>query len=654
MRKLNLTQKIISAHLRQPSDMAPGDEIRIGIDQTLTHDITAVMSYLAFEALDIPRVRTERSVSYLDHNLLYIDSKTPDDHIFLASIAKKYGIYLSRPGNGICHSVHMARFSVPGKTLLGSDSHTPTCGAVGMLAIGAGGMDVAVAMAGAPLRIRMPRVVRVRLSGRLRPGVGAKDVVLEMLRRVGVKGGLGRVLEYCGDGVSTLEIPERSTISNMGAEMGATSSIFAPDDETRNFFKAQGRLRDFVALSADDGCSYDEEIDMELGAIEPLIACPDAPDNVIAVKDAPRIPIQQVYVGSCTNSSYADIKKSAAILKGRHVNEGVSLTISVSTRQIFRMLLDEGVISDLVDSGARITEIACGACTGIGQSPPTNGASVRTSNRNFKGRAGTPDARIFLVGPEVAAATAIKGVITNPEDVIDVSSLSSIREPQEYVVDDSMIITPPADGKLVEIVRGPNIKPLPLNVPLPDTLCAKVSLKTGDNISTDDITPAGASFSSMRSNIPLISEYAFSRYDPDFSKRAKSMGNSFIIGGENYGQGSSREHAAIAPMYLGVRAIIAKSLARIHRNNLINHGVVPLLFDDPEDYCSISLCDELKIEEFTSQIVSGCILVRNSSRGSLFKTTSDLSKEETEIILCGGLLAFVKKHLMGMNSEETA
>lgn len=639
----SLTQKIISAHLVETSDLNPGEEIYLKIDQTLTHDITGVMSYLAFEALDIPRVRTECSVSYLDHNLLYVDNKTPDDHIFLQSIAKKYGLYLSRPGNGICHSVHLANFAVPGKTLMGTDSHTPTAGAVGMLAIGAGGMDVAMAMAGLPMRLNMPEVVKVNLTGRLNPGCNAKDVVLEMLRRFGVRGGLGKVFEYTGKGVATLEVPERATIANMGAEMGATSSIFPADKQVKAYFASQGRKDAFIAMEPDENCVYDQEITLDLGSLVPLVACPDMPDNVKMVRDVKKLPVQQVYIGSCTNASYSDIKKAACILRDQKVHDDVSLTVSVSTRQIFRKLLEEGAISDLVDAGARITEIACGACAGMGQAPPTNGISIRTSNRNFKGRAGTADAKIYLVSPEVAAATAIRGVLSEPSEVMpNLVPLMQVHEPQILSLNKNLIITPLADISDVEIVRGPNIKPLPINTALPDTIDAGVSLKTGDNVSTDDITPAGAEFSSMRSNIPLIAEYAFSRYDPGFVSRAKDLKHSFIIGGENYGQGSSREHAAITPMFLGVKAVIAKSLARIHKNNLINHGVLPLTFENSADYEGIDANDELRMSDLRTQLWTRRIAVHNVTKGTNFYAKAELSDEEVEILLAGGQLSRVK------------
>ncbi len=644
----NMTEKILRAHLAQPSDMQPGSEIYVKIDQTLTHDITAVMAYLAFEALEVPRVKTQVSVSYLDHNLLYIDSKTPDDHIFLQSIAQRYGIYLSRPGNGICHSLQYARFGAPGKTLLGTDSHTTTGGAIGMLAVGAGGMDVASAMAGFAVRLKMPVVTKVNLTGRLRPGVSAKDIVLEMLRRYGVKGGVNRVFEYVGAGVETLLVPERGTIANMGAEMGATASIFPADTVVRDFFKAQGRESDFVLLQPDEGCGYDEEITLCLDQLEPLVACPDMPDKIKTVGQVEKVRVQQVYIGSCTNGSYQDIAKAAAVLKGHTVHPDVSLTVSVSTRQIFHELMRDGIIEELMTSGARITEIACGACSGIGQAPPSGGVSVRTSNRNFKGRAGTADAQIYLVSPEVAAATAITGVITDPVEVMeDVSILNTVKEPESYWQNDNMFLPPltPQQAEQVQVIRGPNIKPLPLNRPPQQTIYAKVSLKTGDNISTDDITPANAQFSSMRSNIPLIAQYTYSRYDPEFVDRAKRMETSIIIGGENYGQGSSREHAAITPMYLGVKAVLAKSLARIHKNNLINHGVLPLVFQNPKDYDAIDLGDTLQILDAPRQIARKSLSIYNKTKGTEITALLEISDTEVEILLCGGQLPYLKKQL---------
>ena len=641
----NLSRKILRAHLAEPSEMRAGEEVLLKFDQTLTHDINAVMCYLAFEGIGIPRVRTEASVSYLDHNLLYIDSKTPDDHIFLQTLARHYGIWLSRPGNGIMHSVQLARFAVPGKTSLGTDSHTPSCGAVGMLAIGGGGMDGATAMAGLPLRIVMPKIVRVELTGRLRPGVAAKDVVLEMLRRYTVKGGLCRIFEYVGSGVKTLEVPERATIANMGAEMGATTSIFPADEMVYKFMKAQGREKDFTALEADEGCAYDEEITLALDELEPLIACPDQPDRVRPVRGLERKPVQQVFFGSCTNGSYQDIAKAALVFRGRHVSETVSCTCGIATKQIYKQLLHDGYLDMLIDAGVRLTEIACGACCGIGQSPATDAISVRTSNRNFKGRSGNPTAHLYLVSPETAAATAIAGTFATAEEIMgrEVAQLAAVHEPERYYIDDSMLLPPlpPEEAEKVEIVRGPNIKPLPLPEKPEEQLTCQVSLKAGDNITTDDITPASAEFSSMRSNIPLMSQYCYHNYDPEFAARARAMGRSIIIGGENYGQGSSREHAAINPMYLGVKAVIAKSMARIHRNNLVNHGVVPLLFEDAADYDRIQLSDELEIRDFPSQLRSRRIRVRNRTGGFEFFCRVDLADESIEVILCGGQLRYL-------------
>lgn len=642
----SLSKKILEAHLTEPSAMHVGEEIYIRMDQTLTHDITAVMGYLAFEALDLPRVKTECSVSYLDHNLLYVDNKTPDDHIYLQSIAKKYGLYLSRPGNGICHSLHFARLGIPGKTIMGSDSHTPSAGGIGMLAIGAGGMDVATAMAGIPFRLKMPEIVKVNLKGKLKPGVSAKDIILEMLRRLSVKGGLGKIFEYAGEGASYLEVPERSTITNMGAELGATSSLFPADETVRRFFRSQNREQEFIELLPDEDAEYDEEIIINLNELEPLIACPSQPDQVKKISELPRTAVQQVFIGSCTNASYADLKKAALVLKGHTVHEDVSCTLSVSTRQIYKKLLREGIIEDLIDSGVRLLENACGPCCGIGQAPPTKGVSVRTSNRNFPGRSGTADSYLYLASPEVAAACAVKGYICEAKDVLeDVSVLAEVREADEYPVDDRLFIKPPEDGSMVEIIRGPNIKPLPVNTAPTSRLEARVSLKAGDNISTDDITPANAQFSSMRSNIPLIAEYAYSRYDPEFVARAKEMKTSVIIGGENYGQGSSREHAAITPMFLGVKAVIVKSMARIHKNNLINHGVIPMLFENPEDYDTISLGDEIEINNLTDGMKARRVVIQNKTNNTEFTIVLDLSDIEVDILLKGGQLAYIKSQL---------
>lgn len=645
----NLTRKIIRAHLAQPSDMRLGEEIYLKFDQTLTHDINAVMCYLAFEGIGIPRVKTEASVSYLDHNLLYVDSKTPDDHIFLQTLARHYGIYLSRPGNGIMHAVQFARFGAPGKTSMGSDSHTPSGGAIGMLAIGGGGMDCATAMAGIPLRITMPKVVKVYLTGKLRPGVASKDVILEMLRRYTVKGGLGRIYEYVGPGAATLEVPARATITNMGAELGATCSIFPADEVVRKFMKAQDREDQFVEMLPDEGCSYDEEIEIDLSALEPLVACPDQPDQVKKVSEVEKKPVQQVFFGSCTNGSYQDIAKAALVFQGRHVHENVSCTCGISTKQIYKQLMHDGYIDMLLDAGVRLTEIACGACCGIGQSPATNGISVRTSNRNFKGRSGNPTAQLYLVSPETAAAIAINGTFCTAEDVMgqDVARLDDIHEPDSYPIDDSMILPPlpQEEAEKVEIVRGPNIQPLPVPDAPEEHLVCKVSLKTGDNITTDDITPASAEFSSMRSNIPLMSQYCYHNYDKTFAARAREYGKSIIIGGENYGQGSSREHAAINPMYLGVKAVIAKSMARIHKSNLINHGVVPMLFDNPADYDKLDMADELEIRDFPLQIKAKAVKVYDRTKDCAFVCKLDLSDSEIAVILAGGQLKYLRSQV---------
>ena len=637
----NMIQKLIASHLVSGT-MNPGDEIYIKIDHTLTHDITAVMAYLAFEALELPKVRTECSVSYLDHNLLQVDSKTPDDHIFLQSIAKKYGLYLSRPGNGICHMIHYFRFGKPGKTLMGTDSHTTTGGALGMLAIGAGGMDVATAMAGLPMRLKMPEVVRVELKGSLNPQCSAKDVILEMLRRLTVKGGVGKAYEYVGEGVKSLTVAQRGTIANMGAELGATTSVFPADEEVKRFLKAQGREEDYTPLLPDEDCVYDDYMEIDLSELEPLVACPSMPDKVAKVKDMKQVKVDQVFIGSCTS----DIKKAAEVLDGHVVNEHVSLTVAVGTKQILQMLMEDGTISKLLCYGARLLECACGPCTGIGQAAPTNGVSVRTSNRNFPGRGGTPDAQLYLVSPEVAAATAITGYITEPSEVCDITKLADITEPEEYIVDDKMLI-PPVDGDTsdVEIIRGPNIKPLPIPEMVTETIDVPVTLKAGDNISTDDIIPASATFSAMRSNIPMVAEIVFSRYDKEFVQRAKDAKNSIIVGGENYGQGSSREHAAIAPMYLGVKAVIAKSMARIHKNNLINHGVLPLVFADKNDYNRIDLGDELVLSDCLEGIRKKEIMVTDKTKGITFKTILEISDDEADVLLAGGQLRYIKKQI---------
>ena len=644
----SVTQKIIESHYVSGS-MKPGEEVFLKVDQTLTHDINAVMTYLAFEATGLKRVNTECSVSYLDHNLLYVDHKTPDDHIYLQSAAKKFGVYVSRPGNGICHTVHISRFGKPGKISMGGDSHTPHGGAIGMLCIGVGGMDVATAMTGVPMRLKMPRVIRVNLTGRLKPGVNAKEVILEMLRRVTIKGGLGNVYEYTGEGAAALEIPQRATITNMGAEMGATTSIFPSDEQVYKFLKAQGRAEDYVEILPDEDAEYAEEIEINLSELEPLISCPHQPDNVIPLREVERKPVQQVFIGSCTNTSYSDVAKAALVLKGHHVNENVSCTCGIASRQTYKELMRDGYIDMLLDAGVRMLEIACGPCCAIGQTPATEGIAVRTSNRNFKGRAGNPNAKIYLVSPESAAATAIKGTFASAEEILgaDITILDQVREPEAYLVDDSMLIKPLSEeeAEKVEIVRGPNIKFLPVPEEPQQNLCVPVSLKGGDNISTDDITPASAEFSSMRSNIPLMSQYCYHRYAPDFAERAKELGSSIIIGGENYGQGSSREHAAINPMYLGVKCVIAKSIARIHKGNLVNHGIVPMLFEDPEDYDRIDLLDELEIKNLPDQIKTRRVTVTDRTKGFDFTVRLDLSENEMEVVLSGGQLRYLRKLL---------
>ncbi len=645
----NLTRKILEAHLAKPSEMKPGDEIYIKVDQTLTHDINAVMTYLAFEAIGLDRTQVETSVSYLDHNLLYLDNKTPDDHIYLQSVAKRFGVHVSRPGNGICHAVQVARFGAPGKLSMGGDSHTPHGGSIGMLCIGVGGMDVATAMTGVPMRLKMPQIIKVNLKGHLNPGCNAKEIILEMLRRVGIKGGLGKVFEYVGEGAAGLEVSERATITNMGAEMGATTSIFPGDEQVFKFMKAQGREAEYVEMVADADAEYDGEMEIDLSTLQPLIACPHQPDNVVPLKDAEKRKVQQVFIGSCTNASYSDIAKVALVLQGRHVHEDVSCTCAVSSKQVYKQLMHDGYMDMLIDAGVRILETACGPCCAIGQSPATKGVAVRTSNRNFKGRAGNPTAEIYLVSPESAAATAILGTFATAEDILgaDVAKLADIHEPETYPVDDSMIIKPlpEEEAKKVEIVKGPNIKFLPIPEQPTEHLCVPVSLKTVDNITTDDITPASAEFSSMRSNIPLMSQYCYHRYDPEFAARAKEMGQSIIIGGENYGQGSSREHAAINPMYLGVRAVIAKSIARIHKGNLINHGIIPMIFEDPADYDKIELGDELEINELLEQMQTREVEVRDNTKGVTFKARLELSDSELEVISCGGQLRYLKKQL---------
>lgn len=650
----SLTRKIIESHFVSGS-MTPGEEVFIKVDQTLTHDINAVMTYLAFEAIGLDRIRTECSVSYLDHNLLYVDHKTPDDHIYLQSAAKRFGVHVSRPGNGICHTVHVARFGAPGKVSMGGDSHTPHGGSIGMLCIGVGGMDVATAMTGVPMRLKMPRVINVHLTGKLQAGVNAKEVILEMLRRVTIKGGLGNVYEYTGPGAATLEVPQRATITNMGAELGATTSIFPADEQVRKFLKGQGREDAYVELLPDEDAEYDEVIEINLSELQPLVSCPHQPDNVKPLESLEKLPVQQVFIGSCTNTSYADVAKAALVFRGRKVNDNVSCTCAIASRQTYQELLRDGYINMLLEAGVRMLEVSCGPCCAIGQTPATEGIAVRTSNRNFKGRAGNPNAKIYLVSPESAAATAIMGTFATAKDILGnkIDILDTIKEPETYMVNDNMIIPPLSEeeAKKVEIVRGPNIKFLPVPDVPQQHLKVPVSLKGGDNISTDDITPASAEFSSMRSNIPLMSQYCYHRYAPDFAARAKELGKSIIIGGENYGQGSSREHAAINPMYLGVKCVIAKSIARIHKGNLVNHGIIPMLFEDSQDYDRIEQGDELEITGLLDQIPTRTVEVKDVTRNFTFKTRLDLTDNEVAVVLCGGQLRYLKKQLAETGEE---
>lgn len=636
----SITQKILEAHLVE-GELKPGTEIAIKIDQTLTQDATGTMAYLQFEAMDIPRVKTELSVSYVDHNTLQTGFENADDHRFLQSIAAKYGIVFSRPGNGICHQVHLERFGVPGKTLLGSDSHTPTAGGLGMLAIGAGGLDVAAAMAGYPFYLPAPKVVLVRLHGQLRPWVSAKDVILELLRRLTVKGGVGKIIEYGGEGVKTLSVPERATITNMGAELGATTSIFPSDQETRRFLRLQRRESAWIELKADKDAEYDEVIDLDLSSLEPLIAQPHSPDNVVKVKEIEGKPVDQVAIGSCTNSSLKDMLLVAAMLEGKTVAPNVSLVVSPGSKQVLEMLASTGALAKIVGAGARLLESACGPCIGMGQAPPSGSTSLRTFNRNFLGRSGTKDANVYLVSVETAVASAITGVITDPRSL---GQQPMIRLPRKLTINDNMIVMPPADGSKIEIIRGPNIKPLPKAKPIEDRLEGKVLLKVGDNITTDHIMPAGAKILPLRSNIPAIAEHVFEVVDPSFPSRAKQEGGGFVVGGENYGQGSSREHAALAPMYLGVKWVLAKSFARIHKANLVNFGILPLTFENPEDYQKIESGDRIVVENVRENLKANRPLtLKNVSKGLEIKATYDLSERQRKIILDGGLLNHVKQ-----------
>ena len=637
----NIVQKIIESHLVS-GEMIPGQEIAIRIDQTLTQDSTGTMAYLQFEAMGVPRVKTKKSVAYIDHNTLQAGFENADDHKYIQTVTSKYGIYFSKPGNGICHQVHLERFARPGWTLLGSDSHTPTAGGIGMLAIGAGGLDVAVAMGGGPYYLTMPKVCRVVLKGKLNPWVTAKDVILELLRIMTVKGGVGKIIEYAGEGVSTLTVPERATITNMGAELGATTSIFPSDEVTRAFMKAQMREDEWVPLTADDDAYYDEEIVIDLGKLEPMVAQPHSPDNVDTVRNVGPIKVDQVAVGSCTNSSYLDLMRVARILEGKTVHPDVSLVISPGSKQVYSMLARNGALADLIAAGARILECACGPCIGMGQAPASNAVSLRTFNRNFYGRSGTPSAKVYLVSPEVAAASALTGVLTDPRTL---GEYPVVELPETFEINDNLIIPPAEDGASVEVVRGPNIKPFPVNKELPERVEGTVLLKMGDNITTDHIMPSGAKLLPYRSNIPYLADYCLTLVDKDFPARAKSAGGGFLVGGHNYGQGSSREHAALVPLYLGIKGVIAKSFARIHMANLINSGILPLTFADEKDYDDIDMGDALVIEDAVKQIRQGDVLiVKNITKNREYNVKLALSPRLKEIILAGGLLNYTRKN----------
>lgn len=642
---LTLTEKILKAHLVD-GEFVKGQEIGIRIDQTLTQDATGTMAYLEYEAMGVPRVRTEKSVAYIDHNTLQSGFENADDHRFIGSVCKKHGIYFSRPGNGICHQVHLERFGIPGKTLIGSDSHTPTGGGIGMIAIGAGGLDVAVAMGGGAYYITYPKIVKVNLTGKLSPWVSAKDVILEVLRRMSVKGGVGKVIEYCGEGVKTLTVPERATITNMGAELGATTSIFPSDETTLAFLKAQDRADVWSELKADDDAVYDEQIDIDLSQLVPLAACPHSPDNVKSVNEIGKLKIDQVCIGSCTNSSYVDMMKVAHILKGKTVDPSVSLAIAPGSKQVLNMIAENGALADMIAAGARILESACGPCIGMGQSPNSKGVSLRTFNRNFEGRSGTKDGQIYLVSPEMAAVSALTGYLTDPRTLGD---MPEFKLPEHFKINDNMVVPPvdEADMDSVEVLRGPNIKPFPQTSPLDDSIDCQVSLKVGDNITTDHIMPAGAKILPLRSNIPAISQHCFTVCDEDFPRRAKNMGKSIIVGGSNYGQGSSREHAALAPLYLGIKAVLVKSFARIHRANLINAGILPLTFVNEADYDKINQGDEIVLADVRADVEADMskLTVVNKTTGAEIPVLCELTGRTKDIILAGGLLDYTREQL---------
>ena len=639
---MNLTQKILKAHLLS-GNLTPGEEISIRIDQTLTQDSTGTMAYLQFEAMGIGRVRTRRSVAYIDHNTLQTGFENADDHQYIQSVAKKHGIWCSKPGNGICHQVQLERFGVPGMTLLGSDSHTPTGGGIGMLAIGAGGLDVAVAMGGGAYYLTCPKVVGVKLSGKLPYGVAAKDIILEVLRRLSVKGGTGKVMEYIGEGVKSLTVPERATIANMGAELGATTSVFPSDEVTRAFLKAQGREGDFRELGADPDAEYDETLEINLDTLEPLVARPHLPDNVVTVKEAGPIKVDQVFIGSCTNSSYQDMMRVARILKGKTVHPDVSLVIGPGSKQVLTMLAENGALADMLNAGARILECACGPCIGMGQSPKTNAVSVRTNNRNFYARSGTASAGIYLTSCETAAVTAIAGVLTDPR-CLDIDL--EVEQPASFDVNDNLIIPPAAEGQEdeVEVVRGPNIKPFPLGHDLEETVCGKVLLKMEDNITTDHIMPSNAKLLPYRSNIPYLSDFCLTPVDETFPARAKAEKGGILVAGSNYGQGSSREHAALVPLYLGIRAVAARSFARIHQANLINNGILPLTFAQESDYDRIDQGDELSLPEVRAAVAAGKdeLELRNETKQESYRVLLPLTERQRGMILSGGLINYIR------------
>lgn len=639
-----LAQKIIRAHLLH-GDMTPGSEIALRIDQTLTQDATGTMAYLEFETMGIPRVKTELSVAYVDHNTLQSGFENADDHRYLQTVAKKHGVWFSRPGNGICHQVQLERFGKPGKTLIGSDSHTPTGGGIGMLAFGAGGMDVAVAMGGGAYYITMPKMFKVNLTGTLRPYVTAKDISLELLRILSVKGGVGAIIEWGGPGIAALSVPERATITNMGTELGATTSIFPSDDVTRAFLAAEGREADFIPLASDPDARYDRIIDIDLNTLQPMIACPHSPDNVVPVEALAGTKVDQVCIGSCTNSSLFDMLKVAALLKGRTIAPGVSLSISPGSKQVLTMLADCGALTDILASGARLLECACGPCIGMGFSPNSGGVSLRTFNRNFLGRSGTKDAQVYLVSPETAVAAALTGTITDPQTL---GPMPAVTLPEQFRIDDSAVLPPaPADeADAVEVLRGPNIQPFPQSRPFADTLTAELVLKVGDNITTDHIMPAGAKILPYRSNIPKLAEFCFTVCDPTFPARAKAAGDGIIVGGSNYGQGSSREHAALVPMYLGIRCVVAKSFARIHAANLINAGILPLTFENPADYDALQPGARLRIDDIRAGMAAGSLTLTDTAAGKSYPVVCSLTERQQAILLAGGLLNYTKEHAL--------